>query len=75
MPDSSMTGPQIKHVILASSSPRRRELLAAAGFSAEIIPPDDSAECGLCSGESAPMLVGRLAFQKAADVVERLSDE
>lgn len=46
-----------------------------AGYDAEVIPPSDSAECGLCSGETAPMLVGRLAFQKAADVAERLTEE
>lgn len=68
-----MPHPVIKSVILASGSLRRRELLAEAGYDAEVIPPSDSAECGLCSGESAPMLVARLAWQKAEDVVRRVS--
>ena len=38
-------------LILASRSPRRRELLAAAGYEFEVCPPSEAAECGLCSGE------------------------
>lgn len=60
-------------LILASQSPRRRELLAEAGYPFEVIPPADSAECGLCSGESPPELVARLAYQKARDVAQRVA--
>jgi len=60
-------------LILASQSPRRRELLTEAGFRFEIIVPDESAECGLCSGENPAQLVARLAMQKARDVVWRLN--
>lgn len=59
------------YLILASSSPRRRELLAEASYRFEVIQPHDSAECGMCSGETAPEMVARLAYQKAADVVGR----
>jgi septum formation protein len=55
-------------LILASRSPRRRELLAEAGYAFEVFPPAESAECGICSGEGPAELVVRLAYQKAADV-------
>ena len=59
-------------LILASRSPRRRELLLDAGYAFEVIPPDDSAECGLCSGENPAQLVARLAYQKAANVAAKV---
>ena len=59
-------------LILASSSPRRRQLLAEAGYRFQVVRPHESAECGLCSGETPPEMVARLAYQKAADVVGRL---
>ncbi len=58
-------------LMLASGSPRRRELLAEAGYRFEVVKPRDSAECGICSNETPPELVARLAFQKAADVAKR----
>jgi septum formation protein len=60
-------------LILASRSPRRKELLEEAGYSFEVIVPDDSAECGLCSGENPAQLVARLSYRKAADVAKRVS--
>jgi septum formation protein len=63
---------QPARLILASSSPRRRELLAEAGYQFEIVHPSDGAECGLCSGESPPQLVARLGYQKAKDVAPRV---
>jgi septum formation protein len=59
-------------LILASRSPRRCELLAEAGYDFTVMPPDESAECGVCSGEPPPMLVSRLARQKAQDVARRI---
>ncbi len=59
-------------LILASRSARRRELLSAAGYSFEVRPPAESAECGLRPGETAAEFVARLARQKAADVVRRI---
>jgi septum formation protein len=58
-------------LILASSSPRRRQLLAEAGYDFVVVPPHVSAECGVCSRETPPELVARLAFQKAEDVARR----
>ena len=59
-------------LILASSSPRRRELLTEAGYQFEVLPPHDSAECGICSRETPPEMVARLAWQKARDVALRV---
>ncbi len=58
-------------VILASASPRRRELLAEAGYDFVVRPPHENAECGRRDGESPAELVARLARQKAADVAGR----
>jgi septum formation protein len=59
-------------LILASRSPRRRELLAAAGCEFEVCTPSEAAECGISSDESPQQLVARLARQKAADVARRI---
>ncbi|HZL91396.1 MAG TPA: Maf family protein [Pirellulaceae bacterium] len=66
MPVSSL------QLILASNSPRRRLLLAEHGYKFEVIPPHDAAECGICSRETPPEMVARLAWQKAADVAQRV---
>ena len=58
-------------LILASSSPRRRQLLTDAGYDFEVVPPSDSAECGICSRETPPELVARLAYQKAENVAKK----
>lgn len=59
-------------LILASQSPRRRELLAEAGYEFVVVPPHEMAECGVCSRETPAEMVARLAWQKAADVAQRL---
>jgi septum formation protein len=59
-------------IILASQSPRRHELMTAAGYQFESMLPSETAECGICSRESTPELVARLAYQKAKDVVGRV---
>ena len=59
-------------LILASQSPRRRQLMHEAGYEFTVVPPDPSAECGICSRETPPELVARLAWQKAKDVVSRI---
>lgn len=59
-------------LILASGSPRRRQLLSEYGYQFELIPPRPEAECGMCSGESPVELVQRLAEQKAEDVATRV---
>lgn len=58
-------------LVLASRSPRRRALLAEAGYAFRVDPAAESAECGICSGESPPVMVARLAWQKAQDVALR----
>lgn len=63
--------PTDEPLVLASGSPRRAELLRAAGYQFEIQPAADSAECGIESRETAPEMVARLAFQKAADVIRK----
>lgn len=60
------------HLILASQSPRRRQLLADWGYDFEVLAPRESAECGVCSRETPPELVARLAWQKAKDVAPRV---
>jgi septum formation protein len=64
--------PDSRELVLASSSPRRRELLARYGYQFHVVEPDPGAECGICSRETPPELVARLAYQKAADVVMKI---
>jgi septum formation protein len=58
-------------LILASTSPRRKQLLAEAGYQFTVLAPSEFAECGVCSRETPPELVARLGFQKARDVALR----
>jgi len=64
--------PLHRHLILASQSPRRRELLEEAGYDFTAVPPAPSAEDVLGHGETTAELVARLAYQKAADVARRV---
>ena len=63
--------PHGRPLVLASGSPRRAQLLSAAGYPFRVSKPDDSVECGICSRETAPEMVARLAYQKAAHIAER----
>jgi septum formation protein len=66
--------PQLKmNLVLASSSPRRRELLVEAGYTFLVVPPRDEAEDGQRLGESPEDFVLRMAVQKAGDVVAQLA--
>lgn len=61
----------MKKLILASASPRRREILALAGFAFETAVSDkEERQRGDTPGE----IVEHLAADKAADVAERMSD-
>ncbi len=60
--------------MLASGSPQRKRLLEEAGYDFRIVAPRPHAECGVCSRESPGEMAARLAYQKAADVVEQLVD-
>ena len=62
-------------LILASSSPQRRDLLTAAGYSFEVVVPHESAECGVCSSSGPAELVAMLAMRKGANVVDQLLAE
>jgi septum formation protein len=72
----NMTVPMITlPLILASSSPRRRQLLTDWGYTFTVIPPSAAAEDSLTAvhrNESPAQLVARLAFQKARDVAARV---
>ncbi|HLA85839.1 MAG TPA: Maf family protein [Thermoguttaceae bacterium] len=59
-------------LILASRSPRRRELLAEAGYRFEVVPPDETAETGVEGDRRPEEMVRELAWRKAADVAARL---
>jgi septum formation protein len=61
-------------LILASSSPRRRELLTEAGYKFQVIAPDAEVECGVCSSSGPAGLVTELAFRKAAAIVRQLTN-
>ncbi len=62
-------------LILASQSPRRRELLADAGYAFEVIAPAHDVECGVCSESGPAGLVAELAVRKAAAVMSELAAE
>jgi len=64
----------IPHLILASRSPRRREILQAAGCDFEVIPPDDAAEDRRLPGEGPVDYVKRLARQKAENVAAKIAE-
>jgi len=59
-------------LILASQSPRRRELLVDAGYEFDVMSPAEGAESGEPDGDSTSVFVSRLAVQKAADVALRI---
>lgn len=61
-------------IILASGSPRRRQLLAEAGYEFVVHPPREGAENGTDGQELPAGLVARLARQKAEDVAVRCTE-
>lgn len=64
--------PAGQRLILASGSPRRAQLLAAAGYEFTVELPGEGVEDEPAPGETAEQAVARLAYQKAADVVTRV---
>ncbi|MDR0703424.1 MAG: Maf family protein [Planctomycetaceae bacterium] len=58
--------------ILASQSPRRRQLLVDAGFIFTVCPPDSHVEDARQFGETPDHYVSRLAVQKANNVAVKL---
>jgi septum formation protein len=63
--------PTKEPLILASGSPRRAQLMSAAGYEYTVQVAGEEAECGVCSRETAPEMVARYAYRKAADVAAR----
>ena len=61
-----------KKLILASRSPRRRDLMQSAGYRFDVIPADDAAEDERRTGESPGDYVKRLARQKAENVAAKI---
>ena len=61
-------------IILASQSPRRRALLAEAGYEFEVCPPPEEAEDGPGVEEAVAETVARLALQKGASVAPEVSE-
>jgi septum formation protein len=62
-------------LILASGSPQRKNLLSAAGYEFEVVPPDEAAESGICSQCGPAELVLDFAVRKAMDVVRQLREK
>jgi septum formation protein len=69
---SPVPTPQPRHIILASGSPRRRDLLREAGYNFTVVPPAEDVECGVCSESGPAGLVAELAYRKAAAVARQL---
>jgi septum formation protein len=67
-----MTNKSSIKIILASRSPRRRQLLTEAGYKFEVSPPSDIDESPLPGGETPAELVARLACNKAANVAGQI---
>ena len=59
-------------LILASGSPRRRQLLQEAGYEFTVVAPPEDVECGICSESGPAGLVTDLAYRKAAAVRQQL---
>jgi len=68
LPEGLLEGP----LILASASPRRKQLLTEAGFLFDTLPPDEHAEDARLPNESPEEYVRRLAFQKAKNAAEKV---
>ncbi|MCO6047319.1 Maf family protein [Aeoliella sp. ICT_H6.2] len=66
-----MTTPS-PELVLASTSPRRQELLRDAGYAFRIVAPDPNAESGVCSSCGPVELVREYALRKGTDVAQKL---
>ena len=58
-------------LILASQSPRRRQLLTDAGYDFKVVAPSDEVERGICSSCSPEDTVLEGAFLKARAIAKR----
>ena len=62
-------------LVLASGSPRRKELLTAAGFEFKVMVPDDSIEKSVPSSLTPVDFVYEASFQKAKAIASSLNKE
>jgi septum formation protein len=62
----------LSRFILGSASPQRQRLLREAGYAFDIVAPQETAECGICSEGGPAALVIELAASKALDVAAQL---
>jgi len=69
-----MTEPPPSKIILASSSPRRRQLLSEAGYQFEVVPPGINESAFDSARLSARRFAEKLALAKANSVAERFAD-
>lgn len=69
-----MPGDDSASVILASASPRRRQLLSEAGYEFTVAPPDIDESAFATEGISAPQYAKNLALAKAKNVAEKYPD-
>src|SRR5687768_15504418 len=74
-PMTSRPRPAAAKLILASGSPRRRELLAEAGYAFEVLTPPHDVECGVCSESGPAGLVAELAVRKAQAIVAKIAGD
>lgn len=69
-----MAKKQSAPIILASASPRRRQLLSKAGYEFAVVPPDIDESAFVTEGIGAAEYAKRLALAKAKNVGERYPD-
>jgi septum formation protein len=62
-------------LILASASPRRKQLLEASGYAFEVIPPQIDEQSQVRKGAGPAEIVVDLARIKAADVIRQIQDK
>ncbi len=69
METKNATGRKEKQIVLASASPRRRELLSLMGLTFQVLPSEKEE---IVTGGAPEEIVKNLSFQKAEDVAARL---
>jgi septum formation protein len=62
------------HIILASKSPRRRQILSEAGYKFDVVPPDIDESAFSAEGISVAEYAKRLALAKAQSVAQKYPD-
>ena len=75
LPKSRKMNSPNHQLILASGSPRRKQLLEAAGYSFTVLVPDESVEQAVDSSLSPREFVIEAAFQKAKAVALAIANE